>query len=62
MVIASGPKIGSVRQVFGMAKETMDCGAAGVAFGRNVWHGVDPAKTAEALFRIVYGDYRGDPV
>ena len=37
------------------AREAMASGAAGVAFGRNVWGADDPGKAVSALWDIVHG-------
>ena len=42
-----------------MVRDAMDCGAAGIAIGRNIWQHPHPLKMARALHVIVHG---GDSV
>jgi len=37
-------------------REAIDCGAAGVSVGRNVWAYKDPAAITRAICRIVHSD------
>ncbi len=54
VVVAGGPRKGTTREMLAMVREAMDCGAAGVALGRNVWQSADPARTTRALVEIVH--------
>jgi fructose-bisphosphate aldolase/2-amino-3,7-dideoxy-D-threo-hept-6-ulosonate synthase len=54
VVIAGGPRAESLRDMLVKVEDAMDCGAAGVAWGRNVWQSADPAKTTAALVDIVH--------
>ena len=56
VVIAGGPQKETVREVLQMVREAMDCGAAGVALGRNVWQSADPIAMTRALVEIVHHD------
>ena len=54
VVIAGGPRSESVQGVLEMVRDAVDCGAAGVALGRNVWQSTDPERTTAALVDIVH--------
>ena len=54
LVIAGGPRKETTREVLEMVEDAMDCGAAGVALGRNVWQSPNPAKMTGALVEIVH--------
>lgn len=54
LVIAGGPKKETMREFLEMVDEAMQCGAAGVALGRNVWQSPDVTKTTAALADIVH--------
>ena len=54
VVVAGGPRKGTTRDLLEMVKEAVDCGAAGVALGRNVWQSSDPARTTRALADIIH--------
>lgn len=54
VVVAGGPRKGTTRDMLEMVGEAMDCGAAGVALGRNVWQSSDPARTTRALADIIH--------
>ena len=41
--------------VLQMVRDAMDCGAAGIAIGRNIWQHPNPLKMARALHVIVHG-------
>ena len=53
-MIAGGPKKETLHEMLQMVRDSMDCGAAGVALGRNVWQSSDPTKMTEALVQIVH--------
>ncbi len=54
LVIAGGPQLNSEREVLQMVADAMQCGAAGVALGRNVWQSANPTKMTAALVDIVH--------
>ncbi len=54
VVVAGGPKKETVRAVLEMVEDAIDCGAAGVALGRNIWQNSDPAKMTAALVDIIH--------
>ena len=53
VVIAGGPKQETVRGVLEMVEDAIDCGAAGVALGRNIWQNSDPVSMTAALVDII---------
>ncbi|OPZ63950.1 MAG: putative aldolase LsrF [Firmicutes bacterium ADurb.Bin506] len=52
IVIAGGPKVADPATV---VKQAMECGAAGIAFGRNVYQAPDPTARVRELYEIVHG-------
>jgi len=54
LVIAGGPQMSSEREVLQMVSDAMQCGAAGVALGRNVWQSSNPTQMTKALVDIVH--------
>jgi DhnA family fructose-bisphosphate aldolase class Ia len=55
VVALGGPKVDSEDEVVALARAVSDAGAAGVAFGRNVWGSPDPAKLIARLHEAVHG-------
>jgi DhnA family fructose-bisphosphate aldolase class Ia len=56
VILAGGAKAADREGMFRAVETCMAHGAAGVAFGRNVWGAPDPAGTVRRLARIVHGD------
>jgi DhnA family fructose-bisphosphate aldolase class Ia len=55
VVALGGPKVDSEDDVVALARGVVAAGAAGVAFGRNVWGSDDPAKLVARLHDAVHG-------
>jgi DhnA family fructose-bisphosphate aldolase class Ia len=55
VVALGGPKVDSEDDVVALARGVTEAGAAGVAFGRNVWGSADPAKLVARLHEAVHG-------
>jgi DhnA family fructose-bisphosphate aldolase class Ia len=55
VVALGGPKLDSEDDVVALARGVVEAGAAGVAFGRNVWGSADPAKLIGRLHDAVHG-------
>ena len=55
VILAGGAVAGDRAQLFKDVATAMQGGAAGVAFGRNVWASADPAATVRQLVEIVHG-------
>jgi class I fructose-bisphosphate aldolase/fructose-bisphosphate aldolase/2-amino-3,7-dideoxy-D-threo-hept-6-ulosonate synthase len=58
VILAGGAVAGDRAQLFKDVQTAMDGGAAGVAFGRNVWASNDPAGTVRKLVEVVHGKAR----
>jgi DhnA family fructose-bisphosphate aldolase class Ia len=58
VILAGGAIAGDRAQLFKDVATAMDGGAAGVAFGRNVWASDDPAGTVRKLVDVVHGKAR----
>lgn len=56
VVIAGGPKIESDEDLYKMVKDAMDCGAAGISIGRNVFQAKDRVGVTKKLCKIVHGE------
>lgn len=58
VILAGGAIAGDRAQLLKDVRTAMAGGAAGVAFGRNVWGSSDPAATVKALVEIVHAQGR----
>ncbi len=56
VVALGGPKVNDAAQVVDLARGVVAAGAAGVAFGRNVWGSDDPAGLVARLRAAVHGN------
>lgn len=54
ILVRGGPKMDSDKEMLQMVKDAIECGAAGLVFGRNVWQHKAPAKVLKALSAIVH--------
>jgi len=54
VLVAGGAPVPDLGQLLGCVRTAMIAGAAGVAFGRNVWGAEDPAAVVAALRDIVH--------
>ena len=57
--VVGGPKTENEAELLETAQDVLDCGAVGLAIGRNVWQAKEPLKVAERLAEIVYGRGNG---
>ncbi|MDD5111416.1 MAG: 2-amino-3,7-dideoxy-D-threo-hept-6-ulosonate synthase [Candidatus Altiarchaeota archaeon] len=57
IVIAGGPKIDSEASLLKMIEDAMECGAAGVSIGRNVFQAEDRPALTKAICDIVHRKY-----
>jgi DhnA family fructose-bisphosphate aldolase class Ia len=55
VLVAGGARVADRDALLGAVRQVMRAGAAGVAFGRNVWGSADPAWMVGALRDIVHG-------
>ncbi|MDR3291725.1 MAG: 2-amino-3,7-dideoxy-D-threo-hept-6-ulosonate synthase [Methanobrevibacter sp.] len=56
VVIAGGPKVNTNKELLEMAKDSIEVGGAGVAFGRNIFQAKDPAKMTKAIAEVVHNN------
>ncbi len=56
VVIAGGPKVDTDEELLQMAKESVDVGGAGVAFGRNIFQAENPGKIPKAISEVVHNN------
>lgn len=54
VVIAGGPKLDSEEKFLDMVRDAMDCGAKGVAIGRNVFQAKDITEMTRKICKIVH--------
>ncbi len=54
ILILGGPKVESDEQMLNMVMDALDAGAAGIAFGRNVWQRDRPEVVIRALSAVVH--------
>jgi fructose-bisphosphate aldolase/2-amino-3,7-dideoxy-D-threo-hept-6-ulosonate synthase len=62
VIIAGGPKMNTIPEVLQMVYDSIQAGASGVAFGRNVFQSDDPTKTVSAISKIVHKNYTVEEV
>jgi len=62
VIIAGGPKMNTIPEVLQMVYDSIQAGASGVAFGRNVFQSDDPTKTVSAISKIVHNNYTVEEV
>ena len=55
-VVLSGPAAGDPQVLLNFIREALDCSAAGVSMGRNLWTAEDPAAITGAICRLVHDD------
>lgn len=54
VIIAGGPKVETTKELFEMVYDAIDAGAAGTAFGRNVFQSENPEKMTRALVGLIH--------
>jgi fructose-bisphosphate aldolase/2-amino-3,7-dideoxy-D-threo-hept-6-ulosonate synthase len=54
VVIAGGPKIESEADLFRMIEDAMDCGAAGVSIGRNIFQAKNRIELTKKVCEMVH--------
>ena len=62
VIIAGGPKTGTIPDLLQLVHDSIQAGGAGVAFGRNVFQAKDPTKIVSALSKIVHLNYTVEEV
>jgi len=62
IIIAGGPKMDTIPDLFHMVYDSIQAGGAGVAFGRNVFQSQDPTKMVRAISKIVHKNFTVEEV
>ena len=55
VILAGGDPVSDREALYANVSAAVEAGAAGVAFGRNVWGDADPAGTVDRLRNILHG-------
>ncbi len=56
VIVLGGAATTDALAVLQMVRDALDCGAAGIALGRNIWQHSQPLKMAQALYALVHED------
>ena len=62
VIIAGGPKMDTIPELFQVVYDSIQAGAAGAAIGRNVFQADNPTKVVRGLSKIVHKNYTVDEV
>ncbi|MBY9004274.1 MAG: 2-amino-3,7-dideoxy-D-threo-hept-6-ulosonate synthase [Candidatus Lokiarchaeota archaeon] len=54
VIIAGGPKMGTIPELLQVVSDSVQAGGSGVAFGRNVFQSKNPSMLVNALSKIVH--------
>ena len=57
VIIAGGPKMDTIPELFQVVYDSLQARCAGVAMGRNVFQSENPTKVVEGLSKIVHENY-----
>lgn len=57
IVIAGGPKMDSISDLFQIVYDSIQAGGSGVSIGRNIFQSEDPTKMISAIYKIVHKNY-----
>lgn len=57
IIIAGGPKMDSIPDLFQMVYDSIQAGGSGVSIGRNIFQSEDPTKMISAVNKIVHKNY-----
>jgi fructose-bisphosphate aldolase/2-amino-3,7-dideoxy-D-threo-hept-6-ulosonate synthase len=60
VVILGGEKLASDRAILELAKESVDAGGSGVAFGRNIWKNQNPSGIIKSLKGVIHQNMQVD--
>jgi len=60
VIVLGGLKMETERQALQVVKDSMEAGAAGVAFGRNIWQNKDPEGVTRAIAGIIHEGWTVD--
>ena len=56
VLVRGGPKTKTIQESFQIVKDSLDCGAKGIVFGRNVWQAPDITKMTRTFAGLVHGE------
>jgi fructose-bisphosphate aldolase/2-amino-3,7-dideoxy-D-threo-hept-6-ulosonate synthase len=56
IIVAGGPGGGADDSTVGVARDAIEAGAVGVAFGRRVWQADDPEDVTRQLKEVIFSD------
>ncbi|NHJ19578.1 MAG: fructose-bisphosphate aldolase [Candidatus Lokiarchaeota archaeon] len=62
VIIAGGPKMDTIPELFQLVYDSIQAGGAGAAIGRNVFQAEDPTKVVQGLAKIVHDNYTVEEV
>ena len=62
IIIAGGPKMDTIPDLFHMVYDSIQAGGAGIAFGRNIFQSQDPTKMVSAISKIVHENFTVEEV
>ncbi|UCD02536.1 MAG: class I fructose-bisphosphate aldolase family protein [Promethearchaeota archaeon] len=62
IIIAGGPKMDTIPELFQMVYDSLQSGGAGVAFGRNIFQSKNPTNMVQAISKIVHNNYTVEEV
>lgn len=62
VIIAGGPKMDTIPELFQLVYDSIQAGGAGAAIGRNVFQAEDPTKVVQGLAKIVHENYTVEEV
>ncbi len=60
VIVLGGASGGKPEDILQMVRDSLDCGAKGIAIGRNIWQHPTPLKMAKALWAIVHDNASAD--
>jgi fructose-bisphosphate aldolase/2-amino-3,7-dideoxy-D-threo-hept-6-ulosonate synthase len=62
VIVAGGPKIDGIKNLLETVEYAMSAGAAGVAYGRNIFQAKDPVIITKAIVKIVHDNYTTEEI
>lgn len=57
VIIAGGPKKGTIEELLQTIKDSIEAGGAGVAIGRNIFQANNPTNVVRSIYRIVHEEW-----
>lgn len=62
IIIAGGPKMDNIPDLFQMVYDSIQAGGSGISIGRNIFQSEDPTKMVSAINKIVHKNYTVEEV